>query len=1075
MDRLFTLVLVASLLLGGPVPRPRAVAAPLAHDLRISQIYGAGGNAGATYRSDFIELHNAGTAAVDLDGYSVQYASATGAFSSLTPLSGLTIAPGSYVLVKEADGASGNGLPLPAPDITGTISMGATSGKVALAHQTTAIAGLGDPAVVDFVGYGGATTYEGSGPATGLDTALSGHRAGAGCVDTDDNALDFGVATPAPRNSGSAAHACDAGALVLADCGGPLVLHPGQAAHHPVSARDADGRVAALAVTGVSPSPAPGAMTAVNVIPAPGPGLTATAQISITGAVPPGNYFVRVTATNDDAPTPQTGICTLAVHVLYFIGQVQGSVPDSLADPFTFASPYLGQTVTLDGIVTDRILNRSSTGATTYRGFFLQEMPADSDGDPLTSDGLHVFMGTSASFSGYTPALGDHIVVRGVVTEYYNDTELVTPTLVAHLGNVGSVNLAVPAVPITPTGTLTETGRMYERVEGMRVPVPAGAPVVAPTYLFAGYNDTEFFVVHPDHPVAQRTDPYARRVFRDGHPLDWGGADGNPWRISIEAQVLKGNANNAGLNLPAASVYDVVSDTLRGPVVYAFERYTINVEDMPVLIQGVEPLANNPPAPPDRAQAYSVANYNLENLYDYLNDPFDDCDFAGDPGCIGVEPPFDYVPLNAAEYQTRTIKVARAVLDALYAPDILAVQEVEDQDVCAGGGQVYGTCGSANNADGRPDALQDVAREIYLRSGGVISYGVAFDRIGADARGIIQGFLWRTDRVVLAPPDAGDPLLGTRPADPYGTLYPHNQLVLNPKGLQAPYGEGNLFDRTPQAALFYVYHEQAGVGPYVPVYLINNHFKSGPDTNVARRTAQAEYNAALVAELLAARPGAPAVVAGDLNVYPDSPQLASLYGQMSNLYYAMPPVANYSYVFAGQTQTLDQAFVTTALSRTLQAAHYVHFDADYPGAALRLDPGGFYAESDHDPLLAVYQWGYAGVALSPAAAAQSARQGTTVTYTLALTNTGTLTDTITLALGPHTWTMGLSPAQATLAPGASTTVEVYVTVPALAPRGMSAVANVTATGGGGASASSALTTTAAWYQLLLPGVFSGAP
>lgn len=212
MDRLFTLVLVASLLLGGPVPRPRAVAAPLAHDLRISQIYGAGGNAGATYRSDFIELHNAGTAAVDLDGYSVQYASATGAFSSLTPLSGLTIAPGSYVLVKEADGASGNGLPLPAPDITGTISMGATSGKVALAHQTTAIAGLGDPAVVDFVGYGGATTYEGSGPATGLDTALSGHRAGAGCVDTDDNALDFGVATPAPRNSGSAAHACDAGA-----------------------------------------------------------------------------------------------------------------------------------------------------------------------------------------------------------------------------------------------------------------------------------------------------------------------------------------------------------------------------------------------------------------------------------------------------------------------------------------------------------------------------------------------------------------------------------------------------------------------------------------------------------------------------------------------------------------------------------------------------------------------------------------------------------------------------------------------------------------------------------------------
>jgi len=329
--------------------------------------------------------------------------------------------------------------------------------------------------------------------------------------------------------------------------------------------------------------------------------------------------------------------------------------------------------------------------------------------------------------------------------------------------------------------------------------------------------------------------------------------------------------------------------------------------------------------------------------------------------------------------------------------------------------------------------------------------------------------------VILAPPDAGDPLLGTRPADPYGTLYPHNQLVLNPKGLQAPYGSGNLFDRTPQAALFYVYREQAGVGAYVPVYLINNHFKSGPDTNVARRTAQAEYNATLVAELLAARPGALAVVAGDLNVYPDSPQLASLYGQMSNLYYAMPPVANYSYVYAGQTQTLDQAFATGALSRTLQAAHYVHFDADYPGATLSLDPGSFHAESDHDPLLAVYQWEYAGVALSPAAAAQSARQGTTVTYTLALTNTGTLTDTITLALGPHTWTMELSTTEVTLAPGACTTVEVYVTIPLLVPHGTSAVANVTATGVSGASASSALTTTAAWYQLLLPVALRNSP
>ena len=70
----------------------------------ISQVYGGGGNSGAPLKSDFIELHNNGTSAVSLSGWSVQYASATGTSWQVTTLSG-SIAPGGYYLVKEADGA----------------------------------------------------------------------------------------------------------------------------------------------------------------------------------------------------------------------------------------------------------------------------------------------------------------------------------------------------------------------------------------------------------------------------------------------------------------------------------------------------------------------------------------------------------------------------------------------------------------------------------------------------------------------------------------------------------------------------------------------------------------------------------------------------------------------------------------------------------------------------------------------------------------------------------------------------------------------------------------------------------
>jgi uncharacterized protein len=120
----------------------------------ISQVYGGGGNSGATFKNDFIEVFNAGSTTVSLSGWSVQYASATGTSWQVTNLSG-TLAPGQYFLVQEAQGAGGN-TALPTPNATGNISMSATSGKVALVSSTTALSG-GCPVggnIVDFVGYG---------------------------------------------------------------------------------------------------------------------------------------------------------------------------------------------------------------------------------------------------------------------------------------------------------------------------------------------------------------------------------------------------------------------------------------------------------------------------------------------------------------------------------------------------------------------------------------------------------------------------------------------------------------------------------------------------------------------------------------------------------------------------------------------------------------------------------------------------------------------------------------------------------------------------------------------------------
>jgi len=176
----------------------------------ISQVYGGGGNAGATFTHDFIELFNAGPDPVDLGGWSVQYGSSAGTTWLRTNLSG-SLAPGQYYLVQEAAGAAGT-TPLPLPDAVGTTAMSATAGKVALVQSVVTLTGACPTGVADLIGYGAATNcFEGS-PAAGLSNTIAAVRGGNGCTDTDFNSTDFVSGAPAPRHRSSALHVCDGGA-----------------------------------------------------------------------------------------------------------------------------------------------------------------------------------------------------------------------------------------------------------------------------------------------------------------------------------------------------------------------------------------------------------------------------------------------------------------------------------------------------------------------------------------------------------------------------------------------------------------------------------------------------------------------------------------------------------------------------------------------------------------------------------------------------------------------------------------------------------------------------------------------
>jgi predicted extracellular nuclease len=189
-----------ALTIGGLAAATPAVAVDTTSSVVITEVYGGGGNSGAPFNKDFIELFNRSAAPVDLSSWSVQYASASGTSYQATALTG-SIPAGGFYLVAESGGATGAALPT--PDVTGTLAMSSSSGKVALVSGSTAALSCGTTCssaadVVDFVGYGAAN--DAAGTATpGLSNTTSAQRMTSPLADTGNNSADFVVAAPTPK------------------------------------------------------------------------------------------------------------------------------------------------------------------------------------------------------------------------------------------------------------------------------------------------------------------------------------------------------------------------------------------------------------------------------------------------------------------------------------------------------------------------------------------------------------------------------------------------------------------------------------------------------------------------------------------------------------------------------------------------------------------------------------------------------------------------------------------------------------------------------------------------------------
>ncbi|WP_022977413.1 PKD domain-containing protein [Nevskia ramosa] len=890
----------------------------------------AGGN------DEFVEIFNTGSSPIAIGGWTLQgCANGTPGNPSVraTVPGGTSLAAGQFYLFANT-AAAGYSLGV-APDATyatGITDLSTTgfSGIRLVPSNSVALSGV----AVDGVGSGASPCREGSGivtpSTTGANTAFL-RRLVAGVVqDGNDNATDFPgpAAAGAPRNSatiigGGGSNLPTVSLAVepaaFSELGGSAVVTAtlSAASTSPVTVNLVFGGAASsgtdYSASSASLSIPAGELSATLTLSAIDDSIfegdetiTATlGTLSNASAGTPNNVTATIVE-NDQAPPPTVGAR---------IYQIQGA---------QHRSPMVNMAVSnVPGIVTARAAN----------GFYMQD--GDGDGNPATSDGIFVFTSTAPPVAA---AVGAQVLVSGTVSEFRpgNDAENLTvtqigsPTVTPYVGNALFTNTVItPTIlgnggRIPPTdiidndslGNVETSGTSLfdpaqdgldfdESLEGMLVQVN-NARATGPRNSFG-----EVWVLGDNGSNATGV------TARGGVALveRATGIDYNPERIQLD-DGLNGITMPAGINTGDSL------GTVTGVISYSFDNYELLLTQAPTVT--VNPLPPGVRSIQVGGDRLSVGAYNVENL-----DP-NDTSFA---------------------------RLAGQIVNAIGAPDVLALSELQDNN------------GATNNGTISADQTIALLHDAIVAAGGPSYEAVQINPVnnqdGGEPGGNIRVVqFYNPLRVTFVPGTAGSggSLDATAPTLAGGKL----ALTLSP-GRVAPTDSAWNASRKP-LAVTYDFNGRR-------VVIINVHFNSkGGDqplfgvnqpavlSSEVQRRQQTTLVNSFVDSLQSLDPQARVMVLGDLNDFDFSAPLRILRtgtdgtrDTLRNLGTELVanPAERYSYVFEGNSQELDHILSTPRLLNAGAQYEALHINAEYADQA-----------SDHDALLSSF--------LLPANAAPSA-------------------------------------------------------------------------------------------------------
>ena len=288
-----------------------------------------------------------------------------------------------------------------------------------------------------------------------------------------------------------------------------------------------------------------------------------------------------------------------------------------------------GELVMFEGIIYQLGMWKTSTGR--HYGFVIQNSEEQSDRNPNTSDGLFIYCGNALSLShgksDYTPKIGDHVILNGTIKNRYGQTEVSKPELIKKIKSGLNIDQLLPPVELNPPDDANEAKLFYERLENMRCTLPAKSLVIERRRVNGRNSDSDIIAMRADHPVAQRSEALQRRIFRDPHPFDdqpdVAHDNDNGFKVSIGCQALMYQKNDHHYTLPPARTFDTINESITGGLVFVYGNYTLMADAEFTLTPGANPQDLSPPAKPADEKTFSIATYNVENLYDARNDPFD--------------------------------------------------------------------------------------------------------------------------------------------------------------------------------------------------------------------------------------------------------------------------------------------------------------------------------------------------------------------------------------------------------------------------------------------------------------------